>query len=150
MSRNSEIVLEDENGEIPQDMLEEDLPYDLQAPVIVIKPEHYGIWYIDCMDNTDRYEGKVVEFTAMVLKSDNFPKNYFVPGRMAMTCCEADMTFLGFICKAREARHLETRQWVRVRAKVTREYWQDYGGEGPVLYAESVEPDKEIKEVVQF
>ena len=150
MSRNSEIVLEDANGEIAQDMLEEDLPYDLQAPVIEIKPEHYGNWYIDCMDNTERYEGKIVEFTAMVLKSENFPKNYFVPGRMAMTCCEADMTFLGFICKAREARHLETRQWVHVRAKVAKEYWQDYGGEGPVLYAESVEPAEEIKEVVQF
>ncbi len=150
MSRNSEIVLEDENGEIPQDMLEEDLPYDLQAPVIAIRPEQYGIWYIDCMDNTERYEGKVVEFTAMVLKSENFPKNYFVPGRMAMTCCEADMTFLGFICKAREARLLETRQWVHVKAKIAKEYWQDYGGEGPVLYAESVEPAEEIKDVVQF
>lgn len=150
MSRNSEIVLEDENGEIPQDMLEEDLPYDLQAPVIAIRPEHYGIWYIDCMDNTERYEGKVVEFTAMVLKSENFPKNYFVPGRMAMTCCEADMTFLGFICKAREARLLETGRWVHVKAKIAKEYWQDYGGEGPVLYAESVEPAQEIKDVVQF
>ena len=150
MCRNCEIVLEDENGEIPQDTLEEDLPYDLNAPVIQVKPEDYGIWYIDCMDNTERYEGKTVEFTAMVLKSDKFPKNYFVPGRMAMTCCEADMTFLGFICKAREARNLETRQWVHVKAKVTKEYWQDYGGEGPVLYAESVEPAKEIKEIVQF
>ena len=150
MSRNSEIVLEDENGEIPQDMLEEDLPYDLQAPVITVKPEDYGTWYIDCMDNTERYEGKTVEFTAMVLKSENFPKNYFVPGRMAMTCCEADMTFLGFICKAREARLLETRQWVHVKAKIAKEYWQDYGGEGPVLYAESVEPAEEIKDVVQF
>lgn len=150
MSRNCEIVLEGENGEIPQDMLEEDLPYDLNAPVIQIKPEDYGIWYIDCMDNPERYVGKVVEYTAMVLKSEKFPKNYFVPGRMAMTCCEADMTFLGFICKAREARNLETRQWVRVRAKVALEYWQDYGGEGPVLYAESVEPAAEIKEIVQF
>lgn len=150
MSRNSEIVLEDENGEIAQELLEEDLPYDLQNLVIEIRPEHYGIWYIDCMDNPERYEGKTVKFTAMVLKSENFPKNYFVPGRMAMTCCEADMTFLGFICKSREARHLETRQWVQVQAKVAKEYWQDYGGEGPVLYAESVEPAEEIREVVQF
>ena len=74
--------------------------------MIKIDPKDYGIWYIDAMDKQDRYEGKVVEFTGMVLKSPEFPKNYFVPGRMAMTCCEADMTFLGFICKAREARNL--------------------------------------------
>ena len=58
--------------------------------------------------------------------------------------------FLGFICKAREARNLETKQWVKVRAKIAYEFWQDYDGVGPVLYAESVEPAEEIKEIVQF
>ena len=150
MSRESEIVLEDKNGEIEQATLEEDLPYDINADVIEIKPADYGIWYIDCMDQPERYKGKTVEFTAMVLKSPKFPKGQFVPGRMAMTCCEADMTFLGFVCKAREARNLENRQWVKVRAKIEYEEWQDYGGVGPVLYAESVEPAEPIKDVVQF
>ena len=149
MNTKCEIVFEDENGEIDE-ISEEDLPYDLNADVVEIGPDAYGIWYIDCMDKPERYVGKVVEFTAMVLKSPEFPKNYFVPGRMAMTCCEADMTFLGFVCKAREARHLETRQWVRVRARIEYEEWQDYGGVGPVLHALSVEPDTGIIEVVQF
>ena len=117
MNTKCEIVFEDENGEI-NEISEEDLPYDVNAPVIEIKPEDYGIWYIDCMDKPDRYVGKVVEFTGMVLKSPNFPKNYFVPGRMAMTCCAEDMTFLGYICKAKEAKNLETKQWVKVRARV--------------------------------
>ena len=150
MSRESEIVLEDKNGEIEQATLEEDLPNDINADVIEIKPADYGIWYIDCMDQPERYKGKTVEFTAMVLKSPKFPKGQFVPGRMAMTCCEADMTFLGFICKAREARNLETKQWVKVRAKIAYEFWPDYDGVGPVLYAESVEPAQEIKDIVQF
>lgn len=149
MNNKAEIVFEDEEGETSQ-VSEADLPYEMKADVIEIPPEAYGIWYIDCMDKPDRYRGKVVEFTGMVLKSPEFPKNYFVPGRMAMTCCEADMTFLGYVCKAREARNLETRQWVRVRARIEYEEWQDYGGVGPVLYAESVKPDKGIVEVVQF
>ena len=149
MNTKCEIVFEDENGEI-EEISEEDLPYDLNADVVEIGPEAYGIWYIDCMDKPDRYVGKVVEFTAMVLKSPNFPKNYFVPGRMAMTCCADDMTFLGYICKAKEARHLQTKQWVKVRARVAVEYWQDYEGEGPVLYAEEVVPAEPIEEVVQF
>ncbi len=150
MSRESEIVLEDKNGEIEQATLEEDLPYDINADVIQIKPEDYGIWYIDCMDQPERYKGKTVEFTAMVLKSPKFPKGQFVPGRMAMTCCAEDMTFLGYICKSKDARNLETRQWVTVRARVEIEYWQDYNGEGPVLYAEEVVPAEPIKDVVQF
>ena len=149
MNNKAEIIFEDEEGEISE-ISEADLPYDMSADVIEIAPEAYGIWYIDCMDKPDRYQGKVVEFTGMVLKSPEFPKNYFVPGRMAMTCCEADMTFLGYVCKSKEARHLETRQWVRVRAKIEYEEWQDYGGVAPVLYAESVKPDIGIIEVVQF
>jgi len=150
LNPQAELIFEDAEGEIEQEVLEEDLPYDVKADVIEISPDAYGIWYIDALDKEDRYEDKVVEFTAMVLKSPEFPKNYFVPGRMAMTCCEADMTFLGYICKAREARNLETKQWVRVRARIEYEEWQDYGGVGPVLYAESVEPAKGIRDIVQF
>ena len=150
MSRESEIVLEDKNGEIEQATLEEDLPYDINADVIEIKPADYGIWYIDCMDQPERYKGKTVEFTAMVLKSPKFPKGQFVLGRMAMTCCEADMTFLGFMCKWKDAEKYKTKEWVKVRAKVGVEYQRDYHGEGPVLYAENVEKAAEIKDIVQF
>lgn len=149
MNNQAEIVFEGEDGELTQ-ISEADLPYDMSAEVIQIPPEAYGIWYIDCMDKPDRYRGKVVEFTGMVLKSPEFPKNYFVPGRMAMTCCEADMTFLGYVCKAREARLLETEQWVKVRARIEYEQWKDYGGIGPVLYAETVEQTAPIREIVQF
>ena len=150
MSRESEIVLEDKNGEIEQATLEEDLPYDINADVIEIKPADYGIWYIDCMDQPERYKGKTVEFTAMVLKSPKFPKGQFVPGRMAMTCCEADMTFLGFMCKAKNARLLETKDWVKVRARVEYEYMPEYEGEGPMLYADYVEKAEPIEEIVQL
>ena len=137
-------------SEIEQATLEEDLPYDINADVIEIKPADYGIWYIDCMDQPERYKGKTVEFTAMVLKSPKFPKGQFVPGRMAMTCCEADMTFLGFMCKWKDAEKYKTKEWVKVRAKVGVEYQRDYHGEGPVLYAENVEKAAEIKDIVQF
>ena len=149
MNPQVQIVFEDEDGEI-EEVSEADLPYDMSADVIEIPPEAYGIWYIDALDRPDRYRGKTVEFTAMVLKAPEFPKNYFVPGRMAMTCCEADMTFLGFMCKARNARLLESREWVKVRARIEYEYSPEYEGEGPMLYADYVEKAEEIKEIVQF
>lgn len=150
MSRDSEIVLEGKDGEIEQAALEEDLPYDLDADVIEIKPEDYGIWYIDCMDQPERYNGKTVEFTAMVLKNPKIPKGHFVPGRMAMTCCEADMSFLGYLCKWSGAEELKTKQWVKLRAQVGVEYQREYRGEGPVLYGKNVESADEIRAVVQF
>lgn len=149
MNPQVQIVFEDSEGEI-EEIAEADLPYDVSADVIEISPEAYGIWYIDTLDKPERYKGKTVEFTAMVLKAPEFPKNYFVPGRMAMTCCEADMAFLGFMCKARNARLLESKQWVKVRAKIEYEYSSEYEGDGPMLYADCVEAAPEIKEIVQF
>ena len=149
MNPQVQIVFEDSEGEISE-ISEADLPYDVNADIIEVSPEAYGIWYIDMLDKPERYRGKTVEFTAMVLKTPDFPKNYFVPGRMAMTCCEADMTFLSFMCKARNARLLETKEWVKVRARVEYEYSPEYEGEGPMLYAEYVEKAEPIKEIVQF
>lgn len=149
MNTRCEIVFENSEGGTAE-VTEADLPYDMESDIIRIKPEDYGIWYLDCMDKAERYRGKTVEYTGMVIKSPEFPRNYFVPGRMAMTCCEADMTFLGYICKAREARHLETGQWVRVTARIEYEEWQDYGGIGPVLYAESVILTEPVRDIVQF
>lgn len=84
----------------------------------------------------------------MVLKPGNFPKGFFVPGRMAMTCCAEDMAFLGFACAYDGVDSLEEKQWVKVTAVVKKEYFADYNGEGPVLEALGVEKTKAPKEEV--
>ena len=87
----------------------------------------------------------------MVLKPEGIAKGYFVPGRMAMTCCADDMAFLGFACKYEGADALRQREWVQVTATVKKEYWKDYEGEGPILYASSVVKTKAPKnEILSF
>jgi len=81
----AEIIFENEDGEIDE-IFEDDLPYDLNQDIIVLDNEGYGIWYLDSMDHLERYIGKKLQFVAMVLKPEDFPKGYFVPGRIAMTC----------------------------------------------------------------
>ncbi|MCH5261986.1 MAG: GTPase [Lachnospiraceae bacterium] len=147
INQKAEIVFEDANGEI-NEIMEEDLPYDLKTDVIELNNDSYGIWYLDSLDHLERYEGKTVRFTAMVLKPKDFPTGYFVPGRMAMTCCADDMAFLGFACEYERADSLSDKQWVKVTAKVSKEYFADYQGEGPVLHALGVEQTKAPKETV--
>ena len=143
----AEIIFEDSQGEVNQ-IFEEDLPYKLDAPIIELDNQGFGIWYLDCMDNLDRYIGKTIRFVGMVLIPEEFPKGYFIPGRMAMTCCAEDMAFLGFACEYDKTNTLTNKQWVKVTAKVTKEYFADYGGEGPILKAVSVEQTKKPKEEV--
>lgn len=147
VNASADVIFEDAKGEI-NEIFEEDLPYDLTQDVIVLDNEGYGIWYLDSMENLDRYVGKKVRFVAMVLKPESFPKGYFVPGRMAMTCCAEDMAFLGYACEYKGVDSLREREWVKVTATVSKEYWEDYNGEGPMLHALSVEKAKAPKEAI--
>ena len=144
---SADVIFEDSNGEIDE-IFEEDLPYDLNQDPIVLDNQGYGIWYLDSMDHLERYEGKNIQFLAMVLKPEEYPEGYFVPGRMAMTCCAEDMAFLGYACEFAGTKDLKQKEWVKVTAKVAREYFADYKGEGPVLHAISVEKAKAPKDPV--
>ncbi len=147
INQQADIIFEDAEGEINQ-IFEDDLPYNLDDPILELDNEGYGIWYLDSLDNLERYIGKTVQFVGMVLKPQEFPTGYCVPGRMAMTCCAEDMAFLGFACEYDKSDKLTDKQWVKVTAKVAKEYFADYGGEGPVLKAISVEQTKAPKEEV--
>ena len=145
INQKADIIFEGSQGEI-NEIFEDDLPYSLNDDPIELNDQGFGIWYLDSLDHLERYEGKRVSFLGMVAKPDTFPKGYFVPGRMAMTCCAEDMAFLGFACKYDGTDSLKSRDWVKVTALVKREYFKDYDGEGPVLYAEKVEKAKAPKE----
>lgn len=147
INQKADIVFEDSDGEIDE-LSEEDLPFDINSDPIVLDDFAYGIWYLDSLEHPERYMGKNVQFTAMVMKPDGFSKNRFVPGRMAMTCCAEDMSFLGFVCEYKDAGNLREQDWIKVTARVSKEHCEEYGEEGPVLYATSVLKTKAPKEQV--
>ena len=147
INQTADIIFEDKNGEINV-TLEEDLPYDINADTIDLNDTAYGVWYIDVLDNAQRYVGKTVSYVGQVLKPAEFPAGYFVPGRMAMTCCADDMAFLGYACKYAGTNELKDKDWVKVKAKVGIEYFEDYGREGPVLSALSIEKTAAPKDPV--
>ena len=149
VSPHAEVFFAYDNADV-ENIFEDEVPYDFKADFIEILPEDYGIWYVDMMENQERYDGKVVEYTARVMKPRSFPSKLFFPGRMAMTCCADDTTFLGYICKSSYAPKLKAGQWVKVRAKVGYEKLAMYRGVGPVLTAENIEPAEPIEEMVYF
>lgn len=147
VNQQAEIVFEGTDSEISA-VLEEELPYDVNADVIHITEETYGTWFLDTMENIERYVGKKVAFLGKVLKRPHFPSDYFVPARVMMTCCEDDLATLGFICKYEEAERFHDGDWVKVEATIENEFWEDYGEEGPVLYAslvmEAIPPKNQV------
>lgn len=149
VNRRAQIYFELEDGS-PAELEEEELPFDLEAPIIKIEDEDYGLWYIDAVEHVDKYVGKTVKFKGMVYLSSQFPNNYFVPGRFAMTCCAEDTAFIGFLCSYNHTKQLKNRQWIMVTAEVRCEYQKQYDGEGPVLYAKEIALTKEPEEKLVY
>lgn len=149
MASEAEIVFEGKDGEIRGDFSIQ-LPYDIDADELKIDKDAFGIFYIDSMERPERYDGKEVEFTAQVLKPRGIPSAAFVAGRRAMTCCEADIQFLGFICMYSGSANLKNKDWVKVRAKIKAENSRQYGGKGPIMYVKQAILTGPIEGLVQF
>lgn len=149
MAPNAEIIFEGEEGEITGDF-SINLPYDLEASKLIIKPEEYGIFYVDAMDRTEKYDGKEVEFVAQVVRPDGIGDDILIPGRRAMTCCEADIQFLGFVCHCKGAKNFKNKDWVKVKGKIKYEMSPQYRAKGPVIYANDILLTGPIDGLVQF
>ena len=155
-SRRCDIAYEFKDGSVGYDDIPDPLPFDINAPVVEIPAEFFGVWYMDCMDEMEKYVGKTVKFLAQVCQTNRAGKGCFVPGRFAMTCCVQDIQFVGFPCKYDDYKNLEQRSWITLTAKVNVKYHPIYKGQtagstGPVLTALAIEPaEKPLDDVVTF
>ena len=148
-NQSAEVIFENEEGEM-DDIFQDEMPFDINAPIIEIQPEDYGIWFVDAMDNPDKYVGKIVRFKGRVMKPRGMGSKFFVPGRVAMTCCADDTTFLGYVCRSDYAPHIKEGSWVEVTAKAAFENRTEYQGEGIVLYASDVKECEPLKEEMVY
>lgn len=149
LNRKAQIVYERADGTL--DERPEELPFDISGDEIEISDADYAIWYMDCLENPKKYEGKKISFLALVYNPEKLKKGVFVPGRFAMTCCVEDVTFIGFKCKYPEEDNIPHKSWINITAEVRVEFAREYKGKGPVLYPVSVSPaEKPEDELVYF
>ena len=149
-SRKCDIAYEFKDGSVAYDDIPDPLPFDINADPIDIPDDDFGIWYMDCQDEPQKYTGKTVKFLAQVCQTNRAGKNSFVPGRFGMVCCADDVTFLGFLCRYPDRDQLHNRDWVKVTASITVEELPQYRGPGPVLHAITVEPAEKAKEDIVY
>ena len=55
-----------------------------------------------------------------------------------MTCCAADIAFVGFKCYYGGTKSFKDRDWVIVKGKIDKEFYPEFEGEGPVIFADEV------------
>lgn len=138
-SRRAEILYEFGENEVEFDNIEDPLPFDMDADVIVVADRDYALWYRDMMEDEPKYFGKTMEFTGRSLLGGGLKNDEFVIGRHIMTCCVDDIEFGGLVAKYPQAQTLDHGGWVHMVATIKNEYNDMYGSEGPVFHVISVE-----------
>ena len=99
MNNTARIFFENTDGSMEDGVSDEDLPYDVSAPVVEIEDTQFGVFYLDAMEHPDRYDGKTIHVKGRAFRMNGMPKKCFVFGRHAMTCCVNDIGGIGYLCK---------------------------------------------------
>lgn len=151
VSRRTNIAYEDLSGEVYYDDTPDELPYDINAPIIQIPPEDFAIWYQDISEEPDKYKGKTIEIGGFTMLRDRLPAGSFIFGRQVMTCCVEDITFAGLLCTGYDAKQLKDKQWIQLTAKIAIKNNRVYNKKGPVLMVQSIRTDvPAVEDVATF
>jgi hypothetical protein len=148
LNRRIDIVYDYTDGTTEFDDIPDPLPFDLNAPVVEIQDDDYALFYRDVTEEPKKYDGKIIRFKGQVARLKSDKPGMFAPGRFVMTCCEADIQFMGLPCKWADCRKLEMRSWVTVQAKVQVKHHPLFKGVGPILNAIDVTPASAPKQEV--
>ena len=141
-NRRIDILYDYMDGTTALDEMEDPLPFDISADVIEIRDEDYALWYRDVTEEPQKYHDKTVLFKGQVALLRRDKNGMFAPGRFVMTCCVDDIEFCGIPCRYEQAKNLQPRGWVMVKAKISAEQHSLYKGDiGPVLTAIEVTTD---------
>lgn len=148
VNRRTQVLYETLDGHV-EDNVPEELPYDMDAPIITIEDDDFGIFYIDTLDNLANYVDKKIRLRAMAYHpKDAKRSNLFVIGRMAMTCCADDIAFVGFPCEYAQQAKFKDKQWVMVTATV--KAVMNQGEPAPYLIVEEIESTSAAEEEVVY
>ncbi len=115
MNPSANILFENPDGSTEDGVSDEDLPYDVNAPVIDISDEQYGVFYLDSMEHPERYDGKVIRTVGQPFPHARLSKGFYYFAREAMTCCANDIQKAGWICKGSQTPN--ARAYIRLTAR---------------------------------
>ncbi len=144
----AQIVYESEDEAFYE--MKEEMPFDINAEIIEISDDDFGLWYIDMLESPETYTGKTLKVSGLIQKPPGIPAGFAIFGRFAMTCCVDDVQYIGFLCKADDWSGFQNKQYVTVTARLEYKYMKEYGEEGPVFYAEDVEEAQKPKEELVY
>ena len=111
--------------------------YNESNKTIHISNDEFYAWIRELSSKPERFEGYTITMTGFVYHDSKFMgDNEFVPARLVMSCCVADVVPGGIICKYDKADQLQNDAWITVTGKFTK---GEYNGKPePQIVVESI------------
>lgn len=92
----------------------------LQDGVLVLTSQNFYTGVSAVYEHLEDYKGARVSMVGSVFKdNDSFAVNQFVPARLMMVCCAADMQPTGLLCLYEGAPQIATDAWVKVEGVIS-------------------------------
>ena len=139
MNQRVEIIFEDENGnvtnKINQSLFDTSKPLD-------ISDIDYGLWYMDAVDNPDKYEGCQIELNSYYIEKVKEYENVGIFGRRAMVCCAEDVQPIAFTVIDIDPDKLEKNKYYHIKGTV-KCLDDERGYKTCVVYASEIVPQEE-------
>ena len=138
INKGAQLIYEGKDGSI-NELSEEELPFDLDAPILEISDDDYGLWYMDALDHPFKYENKRVCIKGMAVSAVSDDANALILGRYAMVCCAEDTSLIGILVRDIDRSSLHENEWITVSGVLKVEFDVPTQQNFVVLHAENVE-----------
>jgi putative membrane protein len=117
---------------------------DAETGKITVADDDFYPWLTELYEKLDQYQGYEISITGFVLNDpDMFAPDEFVPARLGMSCCVADLVPYGLICKYSGASELQPDSWVTVEGVI--EPWDYDGWVEPVIIVTDITPAEAVE-----
>lgn len=115
-SMKPEIYFEYKDNHIEKDNIKEEFPFDINSNFIQIDSKDYAIWYVDIINDINKYMNKKIQIEGQIKRENN----QILFGRKVMICCEADIKFLAVILEYENSNIFETGKWYKIKGKINK------------------------------
>ncbi|GGE15660.1 hypothetical protein GCM10011571_16630 [Marinithermofilum abyssi] len=114
------------------------------ATVITLNSQNYLDRLTTIQMHEEHLNGKKIRTTGFVYRTDNMPKDLFLVGRYAMTCCAADASVTVFFAKVPQPDQWREGTWIEVEG--TLGFTEVENSRVPMVKSSSVKKIKPLKD----
>ncbi|MBQ3375591.1 MAG: hypothetical protein IJG49_04185 [Erysipelotrichaceae bacterium] len=123
--------------------------FDVTKP-LDISDDDFGLWYMDALDNADKYDGCQITLKLKWLDTVKEYENVCIMGREAMVCCSNDIQKIGLTCTNVDPKKIRKKKFYSLTGKL-KAVDDENGDRTVILYTDSItEAEAPEDEYVSF